>query len=126
VHKLRTGSALDFPGAKSIPHDAVLELELDVLYPAALENSISEKNAHKINARIICELSNDPTTPEADLILVERHIFVIPDILLASAVGVTVSYFEMVQNSGEAWDEQTVHTKLDNKISKAFKAFSEA
>ena len=125
THKLKTGSVLNFPGAKTIPRDSVLELEVDVLYPAALENAISEKNARKIQARIICELANGPTTPEADLILNQRNIFVIPDIL-ASAGGVTVSYFEMVQNSGEFWDENTVHEKLDKKISKAFKAFVEA
>ncbi|WP_456443138.1 Glu/Leu/Phe/Val family dehydrogenase, partial [Caldithrix abyssi] len=126
THKLKTGTVLNFPGARHIPSDAVLELDVDVLYPAALENAISEKNAGLIKAKIICELANGPTTPEADLILYQRNIFVLPDIL-ASAGGVTVSYFEMLQNSGgEMWEEATVHTRLDKKISNAFQSFSDA
>ncbi|WP_457566036.1 Glu/Leu/Phe/Val family dehydrogenase [Caldithrix abyssi] len=126
THKLKTGTVLNFPGARHIPSDAVLELDVDVLYPAALENAISEKNAGLIKAKIICELANGPTTPEADLILYQRNIFVLPDIL-ASAGGVTVSYFEMLQNSGgEMWEEATVHARLDKKISNAFQSFSDA
>lgn len=125
-HKLKTGSVLNFSGAKAIPRDEVLELEVDVLYPAALENSISTKNADKIKARIVCELSNGPTTPEADLILYKKGIHVIPDIL-ASAGGVIVSYFEMVQdNYFFFWDEQTVHRRLDDKMTKAFNTVQEA
>jgi len=75
----------------------VLELDVDILYPAALENSINDTNVEKIRAKIVCELANGPTTPEADLVLHKRGIHVIPDIL-ASAGGVTVSYFEMVQD----------------------------
>ncbi len=126
IHKLKTGTVLNFPGAKQIPRDSVLELNVDVLYPAALENAISAHNAPDIKAKIICELANGPTTPDADLILHKNGIFVIPDIL-ASAGGVTVSYFEMLQDSGgDFWDEATVHQKLDKKISTATKAVYDA
>jgi glutamate dehydrogenase (NAD(P)+) len=126
MHKLKTGSVLNFPGSKAIPRDSVLELDVDVLYPAALENSISKKNADNIKARIICELANGPTTPEADLILYKKGLHVIPDIL-ASAGGVIVSYFEMVQdNYSFFWEEETVHNRLDQKITKAFHTVQEA
>lgn len=126
MHKLKTGSVLNFPGAKAIPRDSVLELDVDVLYPAALENSISKKNADNIKARIICELANGPTTPEADLILYKKGLHVIPDIL-ASAGGVIVSYFEMVQdNYSFFWEEEKVHNRLDHKITKAFHTVQEA
>ncbi len=126
MHKLKTGSVLNFPGAKAIPRDSVLELDVDVLYPAALENSISKKNADNIKARIVCELANGPTTPEADLILYKKGLHVIPDIL-ASAGGVIVSYFEMVQdNYSFFWEEETVHNRLDHKITKAFHTVQEA
>lgn len=126
MHKLKTGSVLNFPGAKAIPRDSVLELDVDVLYPAALENSISKKNADNIKARIVCELANGPTTPEADLILYKKGLHVIPDIL-ASAGGVIVSYFEMVQdNYSFFWEEEKVHNRLDHKITKAFHTVQEA
>jgi glutamate dehydrogenase (NAD(P)+) len=80
-HKLKTGSVINFPGAKSISHESLLELDVNVLYPAALENAISATNAENIKARIICELANGPTTPEADIILSKKGIHVIPDIL---------------------------------------------
>ncbi len=120
TYKLKTGSVANFPGSTSIDKDAVLEVDTDILYPAALENSISHLNADKIKARIICELSNGPTTPEADLILFERGIHVIPDIL-ASAGGVTVSYFEMVQDKyAYFWKEDVVHRRLDERITRAY------
>jgi glutamate dehydrogenase (NAD(P)+) len=122
THKLKTGSVVGFPGAEDIPRDSVLELEVEVLYPAALENSINEQNADHIKARIICELANGPTTPEADLILHGNGAHVIPDIL-ASAGGVTVSYFEMVQDSySYFWEESAVHEGLDKKLTKAYHA----
>jgi glutamate dehydrogenase (NAD(P)+) len=125
-HKLHSGSVMGFPGAKSIESDAVLELDVDILYPAALENAISDKNAAKIKARIVCELANGPTTPEADLILYQRGIHVIPDIL-ASAGGVTVSYFEMVQDRySYFWDEETVYHRQDDKLTKAYHTVQEA
>jgi glutamate dehydrogenase (NAD(P)+) len=126
THKLKTGSISGFPEAEPIPRDEVLELDVDVLYPAALENSIRKENAEKINARIVCELANGPTTPEADLILYEKGIHVIPDIL-ASAGGVTVSYFEMVQDQYSFfWDERVVHERLDAKITKAYHTVQQA
>jgi glutamate dehydrogenase (NAD(P)+) len=104
----------------------VLELEDDVLYPAALENAINENNVDKIKARILCELANGPTTPEADIILNQKGIHVIPDIL-ASAGGVTVSYFEMVQDSYSFfWEEKLVHERLDAKLTKAYHRVQEA
>lgn len=126
VHKLKTGSVVGFSGSKEISRDSVLELDVDVLYPAALENSINEKNVSKVRSRIICELANGPTTPEADLILYKNGVHVIPDIL-ASAGGVTVSYFEMVQDKYSFfWDERVVHERLDGKIIKAYHAVQEA
>jgi glutamate dehydrogenase (NAD(P)+) len=126
THKLKTGTVVGFPGAKNIPRDSVLDLDVDVLYPAALENSINANNVQNIKAKIVCELANGPTTPDADLILHKRGIHVIPDIL-ASAGGVTVSYFEMVQDkSSFFWDEATVHERLDEKMKKAYHTVQDA
>jgi glutamate dehydrogenase (NAD(P)+) len=125
-HKLKTGSVLKFPGAENIPHEELLELDVEVLYPAALENAITSANAGKIKARIVCELANGPTTPEADIILYNNGIHVIPDIL-GSAGGVTVSYFEMVQDKYTYfWDEETVHQRLDKKLTQAYHRVQEA
>jgi glutamate dehydrogenase (NAD(P)+) len=125
-YKLKNGTVKDFPGSIPISHEELLELEVDVLYPAALENSITKENADKIRAKIICELANGPTTPEADLILFERGIHIIPDIL-ASAGGVTVSYFEMVQDKySYFWDEELVNQRLDNKLTKAYHTVKDA
>jgi glutamate dehydrogenase (NAD(P)+) len=124
--KLKNGTVAGFPGSKPVPRDSVLEMDVDVLYPAAMENAITEANAAKIKAKIVCELANGPTSPEADLLLQKRGIHVIPD-LLASAGGVTVSYFEMVQNSNSFfWDEKTVNGLLDEKITKAYGTIQEA
>lgn len=124
--KLKTGSVVGFPGAKPIARESVLELDVDVLYPSALENAINEENARNIKAKIVCELANGPTTPEADLILYRKGVHVIPDIL-ASAGGVTVSYFEMVQDRySYFWDEKTVQERLDQKITKAYHTVQEA
>ncbi len=126
TYKLKTGTVLGFPGAKQIPHDELLELDVNVLYPAALENAISKTNAANIKAKIVCELANGPTTPEADLILSSNGVHVIPDIL-ASAGGVTVSYFEMVQDKYSFfWDEKTVHEILDSKITNAYQRVHDA
>lgn len=126
THKLKTGSVVGFPGSEEIPRDDVLQLKVDVLYPAALENAINETNANKINAHIVCELANGPTTPDADLILYKKGVHVIPDIL-ASAGGVTVSYFEMVQdNYSYFWEEEVVHERLDRKLTKAYHTVQEA
>jgi len=126
MHKLKTGSVVGFPGAESIARDSVLELDVQVLYPAALENSINQNNVSSIKARVICELANGPTTPDADVILHNKGLHVIPDIL-ASAGGVTVSYFEMVQDKYSFfWNEKVVHQRLDEKISKAYHSVQEA
>lgn len=126
THKLKTGSVKNFPGSKLIPHDDLLTLDVEILYPAALENAITVNNANKIKAKIISELANGPTTPEADLILNKNGVHVIPDIL-ASAGGVTVSYFEMVQDKySYFWEEEQVQQRLDKKISKAYHTVQEA
>jgi glutamate dehydrogenase (NAD(P)+) len=124
--KQETGSVVGFPGSQSISNDELLELEVTVLVPSALENVITDANAANIKAKISVELANGPTTPEADKILHENGIYVIPD-FLANAGGVTVSYFEMVQNSyNYYWDEPTVHERLDKKMTDAFHAVHNA
>ncbi|MCX6755507.1 MAG: Glu/Leu/Phe/Val dehydrogenase [Candidatus Nomurabacteria bacterium] len=106
------GKIIDFPGSRKISNDELLTLECDVLIPAALESQITEKNAKDIKAKLVMELANGPTTPEADDILFGRNIPVIPDIL-ANAGGVTVSTFEWEQNlKGEHWGEDEVFSKL--------------
>jgi len=124
-HKLETGSVSRFPGTQPVSNEELLELECDVLYPAALEGAITHKNAANIKGRIVCELANGPTTPEADKILFERKIVVLPD-FLANAGGVTVSYFEQVQNTyNYYWPLPEVHAQLDAKMTQAFKAVHE-
>jgi len=109
-----------FPGAQAVSNEEILELPCDVLVPAALENVITAKNAGAIKARIVCEGANGPTTPGADKILNEKGIFVIPDIL-ANAGGVTVSYFEWVQDrGGYFWDEETVNNRLERIMMRSF------
>ncbi|MCX7682292.1 MAG: Glu/Leu/Phe/Val dehydrogenase [Anaerolineae bacterium] len=125
AHKERTGAVADFPEADNITNEELLELEVTVLFPAALENQITALNAPRIKARIIAELANGPTTPEADMILYENGIYVIPD-FLCNAGGVTVSYFEQVQNAyNYYWDLETVHKRLDIKMTAAFHAVHE-
>jgi glutamate dehydrogenase (NAD(P)+) len=100
--------------------DEAMFLDCEVLLPAARENVITTANAHRIKARIICEGANGPTTSEADAILVDKKIFVIPDIL-ANAGGVTVSYFEWVQDrQGFFWNEQLVNGRLDEIMVNSF------
>jgi glutamate dehydrogenase/leucine dehydrogenase len=109
-----------FPGSTEITNDELLTTECTILIPAALENQISKDNASKINAKIIAEAANGPTTPEADDILYKNKILVIPDIL-ANSGGVTVSYFEWLQNlRREYWTENYVNERLDNILTKAF------
>ena len=121
-HKLETGSVGNFPGSSPISNEDLLELECDVLYPAALEGAITERNAGQIKAKIVCELANGPTTPKADKILFEKGTYVIPD-LLANAGGVTVSYFEQVQNTyNYYWSLEDVQAQLDRKMTDAFAA----
>lgn len=110
---------------KQIDREELLFQDVDVLIPAALENQIHRKNAQKIKAKVIIEGANGPTTPEADEILEERKIHVIPDIL-ANAGGVVVSHLEWVQAlSGLSWEEQQVYTELEKKMVKAFKEVRE-
>jgi glutamate dehydrogenase (NAD(P)+) len=124
-HKRETGSVADFPGAQNITNDELLELDLTVLIPAALENQITGANADNVKARIVAEFANGPTTPEADDILYENGVYVIPD-FLCNAGGVTVSYFEQVQNAYDYyWDLETVHERLDKKMTAAFYAVHE-
>ncbi|HWA41363.1 MAG TPA: Glu/Leu/Phe/Val dehydrogenase [Gemmatimonadales bacterium] len=109
-----------FPKAESITNDQLLALECDVLVPAAMENVITSENARDVKAKVICEGANGPTTAAADAILREKGIFVIPDIL-ANAGGVTVSYFEWVQDrGGYFWDEDTVNQRLERIMVRAF------
>jgi len=119
-HKRETGSVINFSEAENIGNDDLLGLDVDILCPSALENSITQANASKIKTKIVAELANGPTTPEADEVLSLNHVFVIPD-LLCNAGGVTVSYFEWVQNMyNYYWDEDEVHQRLNKKMTKAF------
>jgi glutamate dehydrogenase (NAD(P)+) len=119
-YKLKRGTVLGFQGANSIDKTELLELDCTVLVPAALENQITRSNAAKIKARIVAEAANGPTTPDADDILFRNDVLVIPDIL-ANGGGVTVSYFEWLQNlRREYWSEEEVNSKLDSNMSSAF------
>jgi glutamate dehydrogenase (NAD(P)+) len=118
--KRETGSIVGFEGAKSITNDELLETECTILIPAALENQITKNNADKIKTQIIAEAANGPTTPEADEILFKKDILVIPDVL-ANGGGVTVSYFEWLQNlRRDYWTEEEVNKRLDINITKSF------
>jgi glutamate dehydrogenase (NAD(P)+) len=124
-HKAKTGSVVEFKGSKSITNEQVLELEVDILCPAALEGVITEVNAGRVKARMIAELANGPTEPAADAILAKNNVLVIPDIL-CNAGGVTVSHFEMVQNFYMyQWEEHEVHRRLDHKIRRAYQSVAE-
>ncbi|MBN8282746.1 Glu/Leu/Phe/Val dehydrogenase [Zoogloea sp.] len=125
-HRLATGSLAGAPDSETIASDQFWSCEVDILVAAALENQITEKNAPLIRARIIAEGANGPTTPAADLILQERNILVIPDVL-ANAGGVTVSYFEWVQDiSAFFWSEDEINVRLDKIMRDAFAAVWEA
>jgi glutamate dehydrogenase (NAD(P)+) len=122
AHKEKTGSVVGFPGADSVTNEALLELDVNVLVPSALENVITASNARSVKAKIVAELANGPTTPEADAILFANDVFVIPD-FLCNAGGVTVSYFEQVQNaSNDRWKIEDVHKRLDDIMTGAFNA----
>ncbi len=122
THKKSTGSVAGFGDLRSITNDEVLELDVDVLIPAAIENVITAANAGNVKAKIIAEAANGPTTPEADVILSKSGKYVIPD-FLCNAGGVTVSYFEWVQNiGGFYWAIEEVHQRLKEKMVKAFHA----
>jgi glutamate dehydrogenase (NAD(P)+) len=124
-HKASTGSVINYSNSTPISNEELLELDVDILVPAALENVITEKNASNIKAKIIAELANGPTAPEADDILYKGGIHVIPD-FLCNAGGVTVSYFEMVQNCYRYyWSEEEVHEHLDKKMTVAYHAVLE-
>lgn len=119
-HKKETGSVVGFDGSRSISNEELLETECTILIPAALENQITKNNAGKIKAKIVAEAANGPTTPEADEVLYENGILVIPDIL-ANGGGVTVSYFEWLQNlRRDYWTEEEVNNRLDKNITKSF------
>ena len=121
-HKRNMGSVVDFPGADHISNEDLLELDVTMLVPAALENVITGRNAPRIKAKVIAELANGPTTPDADEILYDNGVYVLPD-FLCNAGGVTVSYFEMVQNAYQYyWPESMVHERLDQKMTTAYYA----
>ncbi len=118
--KERNGSVINYPAAEKISNEELLTLDCGVLIPAALSAVITAKNAGKIKARIVLELANGPTTPEADEILHQKKVLVLPDVL-ANSGGVTVSYFEWVQNNyGYYWDENTIKSRLKEKMVSAF------
>ncbi len=120
AHKAESGTVVGFPGTDEISNEELLELECDVLVPAALENAIREDNADRIKAKIIAEGANGPTTPQAQEILNDKGVFVIPDIL-ANAGGVTVSYFEWVQGlQAYFWTEEEVNERLERIMVRAF------
>jgi glutamate dehydrogenase/leucine dehydrogenase len=112
-HKQDTGSVQGLSGCRDVTNDELLTLPCDILIPAALENQLRGDNAPDVQARMIVELANGPTTPAADAVFFERDIPLVPDIL-ANAGGVTVSYFEWVQNNkNEQWEEDEVNGKLE-------------
>ncbi len=120
AHKARTGALHGLPDTEAITNEELLELPCDILVPAALENQITRRNADRVRARLIAEAANGPTTPDADDILFERGIMVIPDIL-ANAGGVSVSYFEWVQDQyGFFWPEDEVRRHLERIMTSAF------
>ncbi len=120
AHKAKTGSVVGFPGSQTVSDKELLQADVDILSPAALENSILPETAKGIRAKIIAECANGPTTPEADKILHSNKVFVIPDIL-ANSGGVIVSYLEWVQNLERiSWTEAEVNKMLEHKITGAF------
>jgi glutamate dehydrogenase (NAD(P)+) len=120
-YRTQEGTLKGFPGAELIPNEDLLKLDCDVLVPAALENQINSTNAHDIKAKLIVEGANGPTTPEADEILRKRGMILVPDIL-ANAGGVTVSYFEWVQDlQSFFWSEHEINARLESIMTRSFK-----
>jgi glutamate dehydrogenase (NAD(P)+) len=120
AHKRETGALAGFKGADEITNEELLVLDCDVLAPCALEQVITEENAAQVKAKMIVEGANGPITPQADLILEEKGVLILPDILV-NAGGVIVSYFEWVQGLQEYfWKEAEVNAKLNDIITKAF------
>ncbi len=120
VHKLAEGKIVTFKDGDRISNNELLTMDVDILVPAAFENQITAANADDVKARIIAEAANGPTTLEADRILAEKDVFIVPDVL-ASAGGVVVSYFEWVQNrQGFFWEENQVNANLRRIMRKAF------
>ena len=121
-YKQETGSLVGFPGSDSLTHGELLEVDCEILAPCALANEITGRNADGIKARVVVEGANGPTTPVADRILADRGVLVVPDIL-ANAGGVTVSYFEWVQDlMAFFWEPQEINAKLEQIMTRAFKA----
>jgi glutamate dehydrogenase (NAD(P)+) len=126
VQKTNSGRVTDYSKADRITNDELLTLPVDILVPAAFENQITAANAPAVKAKIIAEAANGPTTPEADRMLNDSGVLIIPDIL-ASAGGVVVSYFEWVQNrSGMYWDEKEVSNRLEQVMTRAFQEVAAA
>ncbi len=124
-HKLKSGAVKGFPEADELTNEEILGLPVTVLFPSALENVIRADNAQNLQCKICCELANGPTTPDADRILDEKGVIVLPD-FLANAGGVTVSYFEQVQNAYNLyWELQEVHWRLDKRMTQAYEAVHE-
>ncbi len=122
IHMRRNGRLQGFENAEAITNSELLELDVDILAPAAIENQLTGHNARNIKAEIIAEFANGPTTPDADDVFNEKGIYIIPD-FLCNAGGVIVSYFEMVQNGYHFyWTESEVNERLDQKMTQAFKA----
>jgi len=119
-HKKKTGSVINFPGTKNISNEELLKLDVDILVPAAIEEVINKDNVNDIKAKAIIEMANGPVTPEADKVLTRKNIISVPDILSNSG-GVTVSYFEWVQDkTGYFWTEEEVNEKLKKIMVDAF------
>jgi glutamate dehydrogenase (NAD(P)+) len=121
-HKHKTGSVIGYPGANPITNAELLELEVDILIPAALENAITEYNAPQVRAKILAELANGPTTAGAEKILLNNGVHIIPD-FLCNGGGVIVSYFELVQNFNmDHWTADEVHRRLEEKMTEAYRS----
>jgi glutamate dehydrogenase (NAD(P)+) len=122
AHKQKTGSVRDFPGAENITNEELLELDVDILIPAALENVITLDNVDRVKARLIAELANGPVSGDADALLHKKGVQILPDIL-CNGGGVIVSYFEMVQNFNlDHWDADEVKRRLEKKMVAAYKS----
>ncbi|MBN2028088.1 MAG: Glu/Leu/Phe/Val dehydrogenase [Actinobacteria bacterium] len=125
THKAETTSVIEYPDTECMTNEDLLEMDVDILCPSALENVVTAENAPRIKAKIVAELANGPTTPEADEILHEKGVHILPD-FLCNAGGVTVSYFEMVQNFYmNYWTEEEVYEQLDKKMTAAYYAVYE-